>query len=159
MLFRNLLILCFLIANQAIAQQKAELITFKQLQEIVNVKSDKTYIVNFWATWCGPCLAELPDFQKYYAKNVDKNIELIMVSFDFPNEIKRVNKFIQKKQLKPKVYLIGDQDQNEFINKVSEKWNGTIPATWFVNNVNKKQIFIERPLNEAEISKYLKEIN
>jgi hypothetical protein len=61
--------------------------------------------------------------------------------------------------LKPKVYLIGDQDQNEFINKVSEKWNGTIPATWFVNNVNKKQIFIERPLNEAEISKYLKEIN
>jgi thiol-disulfide isomerase/thioredoxin len=155
---RFFVFICLLIANQSFAQQKADLVTFRQLQEIINAKSEKTYIINFWATWCRPCIAELPSLQKYFDENTDKNVELILVSFDFPNQIKQVNKFIEKKKLKPKVYLINEQDQNAFIDKVSEKWNGTIPATWFVNNTNKKQIFVEKPINEVEIYKYLKEI-
>lgn len=124
------------------------------------IKTDKNniYIVNFWATWCGPCIAELPYYQSFYEKNTDKNVKLILVSLDFTNEIEKVNKFLAKKSLKPKVYIMNDTDQNEFINKVSEKWEGTIPATWFVNNKNNKKLFLEKPMNELEINKYLKEI-
>ena len=153
-----LIFICLLTANKGFAQQKAALITFKQLQEVINTDSEKTYIINFWATWCRPCIAELPGLQKFFDENTNKNIELILVSFDFPNEIKQVNKFIEKKKLKPRVYLINEQDQNAFIDQVSAKWNGTIPATWFVNNLNKKQVFVEKPINEDEIHKYLKEI-
>jgi thiol-disulfide isomerase/thioredoxin len=157
---KSLLISIFLfVGNHIFAQQKAELISFEQLEKRINSDSSSTFIINFWATWCGPCLAELPDFQQFYEKNNDKNVKLLLVSFDFPYEIKKVNKFIEKKNLKPAVYLISDTDQNAFINKVSKNWEGTIPATWFVNNKNGKKLLIEKPLNELEINRYLKEVN
>ncbi|MES2797559.1 MAG: TlpA family protein disulfide reductase [Bacteroidota bacterium] len=149
---------CLLIVNQAFTQGKSELISFSQLEEMLNEESDNVYIVNFWATWCGPCLAELPAIQRFYEKNTDSTVKLLLVSFDFPNEIKKVNKFIERKNLKPKVYLISDTDQNAFIDKVSKNWQGTIPATWFVNNHKNKKILIEKPLNEEEINRYLNEI-
>ena len=73
-------------------------------------------------------------------------------------EIKKVNKFIERKNLKPPVYLISDTDQNAFINNVSKKWEGTIPATWFVNTKTNKKLLIEKQINEIEINKYLKEV-
>lgn len=157
---KSLLISFFLfLGNYTFAQQKAELISFEQLEKKIISDSNAIFIINFWATWCGPCLAELPDFQQFHEKNTDENVKLVMVSFDFPNEIKKVNKFIERKNLKPAVYLISDTDQNAFINNVSKNWEGTIPATWFVNNKNGKKLLLEKPLNELEINRYLKEIN
>jgi thiol-disulfide isomerase/thioredoxin len=152
------LILVVFGANLSFSQQKANLISFEQLNNKVTSINDSIYVVNFWATWCGPCLKELPDFEKFHSENTNPKVKLLLISFDFPNEIKKVNKFIEKKGLKPPVYIIGDTDQNAFIDKVSENWQGTIPATWFVNNKNGKKLFIEKPLKFEEIQKYVQEI-
>lgn len=159
-MMKNLLCcLWFLVCcGNIFGQQKVELISFDSLEKLIFERNDNIYVVNFWATWCGPCLAELPDFQKFYDENQDEKVRLLLVSFDFPNEINKVNKFIEKKKLKPVVYLISDTDQNAFINKVSKNWEGTIPATWFVNSKNNKSLFFEKPLNLKEINSYLNEI-
>jgi thiol-disulfide isomerase/thioredoxin len=156
-----LLFFLFLISgtNFVSAQQKAQLVKFSELEKMITTNENDIFIINFWATWCGPCLAELPDFQRFYDKNTNKNVKLILVSFDFTTELEKVNKFIAKKNLKPPVYLINETDQNEFINRVSVDWQGTIPATWFVNNKNQKKVFVEKPINETEISQYLNQIN
>jgi thiol-disulfide isomerase/thioredoxin len=151
--------LLFLVCcGKGFCQQKAELISFSELENKINAANDQLFVINFWATWCGPCLAELPDFLSFFSKNKDENISLLLVSFDFPKEIEKVNKFIQKKKIRPAVYVISDSDQNMFINKVSKQWEGTIPATWFVNTKNNKEVFVEKPLNEQEINKYLTNI-
>lgn len=157
-LLKYSIIALFLSVNSIFSQKKAELIKFTDLEYLIKSDKNSVYIVNFWATWCGPCVAELSDFKNFYEKNSDKKVKLILVSLDFTNELEKVNKFIAKKAIKPKVYLMKDTDQNAFINRVSEKWEGTIPATWFVNNKSKKKLFIEKPMNELEINKYLKEV-
>jgi thiol-disulfide isomerase/thioredoxin len=153
------LLVILLRTSPLFSQQKAQLVRFAELEKIINANNKDIFVINFWATWCGPCLAELPDFQHFYEKNTNKNIKLLLVSFDFTTELEKVNKFLAKKNLKPPVYLINETDQNAFINRVSPKWEGTIPATWFVNSKNKKRLFIEKPINEAEINQYINEIN
>lgn len=150
--------LFFLVSTSSFSQNKAELISFEKLDKKVNAADSRIYVVNFWATWCGPCLKELPAIEQFYATNKNPKVKLLLVSFDFPSDIKKVNKFIEKKGLKPPIYLISDTDQNAFINKVSSIWEGTIPATWFVNNKNNKKLFIEKPLNLLEINRYINEI-
>jgi thiol-disulfide isomerase/thioredoxin len=157
-LLKYSIIALFLSVNSIFSQQKVELIKFADLENLIKTDKNSVYIVNFWATWCGPCVAELPDYQRFYEKNTHKKVKLILVSLDFTNEIEKVNKFIAKKAIKPKVYLMNDTDQNTFINKVSEKWEGTIPATWFVNTKTNKKLLIEKQINEIEINKYLKEV-
>ena len=150
--------LFLLVSTSSFSQNKAELISFEKLDKKINAADSSIYVVNFWATWCGPCLKELPAIEQFYAANTNPKVKLLLVSFDFPNDIKKVNKFIEKKGLKPPIYLISDTDQNAFISKVSSIWEGTIPATWFVNNKNNKKLFIEKPLNLLEINRYINEI-
>ncbi len=141
------------------SQKKAKLVSFSEIEKMVNSGDGNIYIINFWATWCAPCLAELPDFQKFFENNQQKNVKLLLVSLDFPNEINKVESFIKKKNLRPPVFLISNTDQNAFINTVSKSWEGTIPATWFVNTKNHKKLLIEKPLNQIEINEYLEELN
>ncbi len=151
------ILICLFIVNQAFAQNKAELISFEKLQEKIKADNESIFVINFWATWCGPCLAELPDFEKFYNENKNPKIKLLLVSLDFSNETKKVNRFIEKKGLKPNIYLLSNTDQNAFIEKVSKKWEGTIPATWFINSKNKKEYFVEKQINKSEINQIIKE--
>ncbi|WP_442844782.1 TlpA disulfide reductase family protein [Leeuwenhoekiella sp. H156] len=92
--------------------------------------TDVVRVINFWATWCKPCLAELPAFETLQANYKDKQVEVILVSLDFPDQVKeRLIPFILKKQLKSKVLLLDDPHGDVWIPQVSEEWSGAIPAT------------------------------
>lgn len=138
---------------------QVEIIDYAGLELLLNKKDDKTYIVNFWATWCKPCVEELPSFEKIYKKYKSENVELILVSLDFTKQIdKRVIPFIQKNNLKGKVVVMGDPDQNTWIPKVNENWSGAIPATVIYNKNNRtfyEQSFTYEEL-ETEVTKHLK---
>lgn len=109
--------------------QKVEIFNLNELKSYAQ-QDDKLYILNFWATWCKPCVAELPYFEKLN-KTLDPNkAEIILVSLDFEEDIQsKVLPLIQNKNIKSKVILLNEGKPVYWIDKVSEKWSGSIPAT------------------------------
>ncbi len=131
---------------------------YAELAPLLFKNDDTTYIINFWATWCAPCVKELPAFEKIGANYKGKKVEVILVSLDFPSQIEsKLIPFIKKNQLKSQVVLMNDPNQDTWIPKVSKKWSGAIPATLIYNS--KKRAFYERSFEydelENELHKFL----
>jgi len=104
---------------------------FSDLAYLFEYQNDTTYVINFWATWCKPCVAELPYFEKLHANYSDKKVKVVLVSLDFAKDVptKLVN-FVKKRQLKPSVIALTDGKYNEWIDQVSPEWSGAIPVTY-----------------------------
>jgi len=105
------------------------IVDFDGLQPYIAQEGDTTVIVNFWATWCVPCVKELPDFQKYYDQ-MSGPIKMVLVSLDFEGSTrKKLIPFINRNKVKPPVVHLVDYKMNEWIDKVSSQWSGALPAT------------------------------
>ncbi len=130
---------------------------FNELQTYLSAKdANKTYVINFWATWCAPCVKELPYFETLNTNYSNKNVEVILVSLDFPRQIEtKLKPFLKKKALKSEVVVLDDVDANTWIPKVNKDWSGAIPAT-LIYNKNKKA-FYERSFNYQELENELKQ--
>ena len=130
---------------------------FEELQTYFETKdSNKTYVVNFWATWCAPCVKELPYFEELNSNYSNQNVEVILVSLDFPKQIQsKLIPFLEKKGLRSEVVVLDDVDSNSWIPKVNEEWSGAIPAT-VIYNKNKAK-FYERSFNYQELETELKQ--
>jgi len=110
--------------------------------------SDTTYVINFWATWCDPCVKELPYFEKLNENYKNKKVKVILVSIDFLSDYdSRVVPFIRKKMIKSEAVLLNESKPNEFIDKIHTKWQGSIPATMILNNHRAFKEFFEKPLD------------
>lgn len=125
--------------------------------EFLQKKDEKIYVLNFWATWCKPCIKELPAFELLNAKYKGENVEVVLVSLDFPQKLESaVVPFINKKGLKSKVVLLDDDNSNRWIPLVDKTWSGAIPVTLMVKNGERK--FYERPFTFEELETELKTI-
>jgi thiol-disulfide isomerase/thioredoxin len=114
--------------------QNPEVLNFNQLEQRLNLRNDTTYVVNFWATWCVPCIKEMPYFQQIHNNFSGKKVKVLLVSLDFVKQIEsRLIPFIEKNKLTPEVVVLNDPDANAWINKVSPDWSGALPATLFFN--------------------------
>ena len=140
-----------------VSGQKVEVIKFTQLQEIMNAKDGSVKVINFWATWCKPCIEELPYFEDVHKEYAEDGIEVVLVSMDFVEDLDtKVKFFVEKKQLKSKLYLLDETDYNKIIDKVDTRWSGAIPATLIVDNKKNKRDFYERQFKEGELSQIIK---
>ncbi len=127
---------------------------FENFEPLLHKSDDKIYVVNFWATWCKPCIEELPFFERVNAEQKENNVEVILVSLDMPSMWKsRLEPFVEKKALKSKVVILDDPKQNEWIPKVAEEWGGGIPATLIYNKNDRS--FYERGFTYEELNKEL----
>ncbi|MBI3519050.1 MAG: TlpA family protein disulfide reductase [Bacteroidetes bacterium] len=114
------------------------------LKRIYN-SSDTTYVVNFWATWCKPCVSELPEFEKLHLDLASKKVKVILVSMDFIEERdKKLKVFLEKNNYTCEVVLLDEINGNDFINKISESWSGAIPATLITRKNKSLNEFIEK---------------
>src|SRR6185312_7967646 len=104
-------------------------VNIQQLQQEVNKNNDTLYIVKFWATWCVPCVNELPYFQDAYKRYSARKVNMVFVSLNSAKELSTVEKFVQDKNLKPEVLLLNSGNPNVWINEVDSSWSGAIPAT------------------------------
>lgn len=138
----------FVSVEKRYSDQSFDVITFEEFEEMMNTPSDKIKIFNFWATWCAPCVKEMPYFEKVAAE--DTGLELIFISMDDGRKPERVTSFIEKRGVKAPVYLLNDVDYNKWIDKVSPEWSGAIPATLFIKPNNVK-VFHEGEVTESEL--------
>lgn len=127
---------------------------FDSFEPMLHLEDDTTYIVNFWATWCKPCIEELPYFEKVNTEFKDNNVKVVLVSLDMPSMWKsRLEPFVEKKGLQSEVVILDDPKQNTWIPKVSEEWGGGIPATLIYNK--DKRLFYEKGFTYEELTNEL----
>lgn len=110
-------------------------ISKENLYEIVSRETDSLYVINFWATWCAPCVAELPFLIEF--ANQTPRVALYFISLDFLSDTARLKKLIAHQKIKYPVYLLTETDANVWIDKIETQWSGAIPATLFYSRQNK----------------------
>lgn len=143
-----------------LSNDSLKIVDFDGLQQYLAEKDQtKTYVINFWATWCAPCVKELPYFEQLNVNYSQNQVEVILVSLDFPSQIdSKLKPFIKKHTLKSEVIVLNDVDSNTWIPKVNEDWSGAIPATLIYNK--NKNVFYGRTFNydelETELKRFLK---
>jgi thiol-disulfide isomerase/thioredoxin len=132
---------------------------YNELKPLLEKNDDKIYVINFWATWCAPCVKELPYFEKLNKEYTDRNVEVLLVSLDFPKQVeKKLIPFINRKKIMSEVVLLDDVNEDFWIKAIDENWSGALPATIIYNNSNRK--FYEQSFDyetlENELKTFLK---
>lgn len=126
------------------------IVGFDHVEELLKTKNNDTvYVVNFWATWCKPCIKELPFFTGLEEKYADKKIKVYLVSLDFTKKHDRVVSYLKERSIKTSSVLLSAPDANAWIDKVDKSWSGAIPATVIFNN-NKRE-FYEKQFHEKDL--------
>lgn len=114
-----------------------------------NRSSDTIYVFNFWATWCKPCVQELPYFDSLNLYQGEQAIELVLVSLDFKNQLeKTLIPFLKKENIQNEVVLLADGRVNHWIDQVDENWSGSIPATLVI--YGDKKLFYEQSFHSYD---------
>lgn len=131
------------------------IVNFNGLKPWLNKHNDSTYVINFWATWCAPCVREFPNFERLQEENQKGKVKVLMVNLDFPDQYKkRVIPFIKSRNSKLDVIMLDDPNQNQWINLVDSAWSGAIPATLVYNA--KRRSFLESELSFPQLDSLIK---
>ena len=161
--FYNVLISGFLLILISCSQnnqfpKSVSVYNFDDLFKSIDLSGNKTYLINFWATWCAPCVKEIPHFEYDNQKYSSDNLKVILASFDYPSQIdSKLIPFLNKNEIKSDVVLIDDLNIRDWMSVVSESWDGAIPATLIINKRSQKfypQVF-DRVKLENELSFFL----
>jgi thiol-disulfide isomerase/thioredoxin len=129
--------------------------------ETIIAESKTPLVINMWATWCKPCLAELPHFLEEVKKNnmaagAGDSVNLLLVSLDFkeafPREIATVAK---KRKLEAPIAWLDETNADYFCPKLDPKWSGAIPATLFINNKSGYRNFIEGEISHEQLKEIM----
>lgn len=134
------------------SENKVQRVSLEYLENIMAADNDTLYILNFWATWCKPCIEELPYFEKINRKYADKKVKVILVSVDYPKHYEsRLLPFVEKQALQSQVVLLDVNDPNDWIPAINKDWKGSIPATLMVCPNDDTNRFYEREFNYKEL--------
>ncbi|MGZ8559223.1 MAG: TlpA disulfide reductase family protein [Chitinophagaceae bacterium] len=146
-----ILILITVFFSLPVFGQESKKIKITGLEKII-AESKTPFIINFWATFCKPCMEEIPYLLKLEKKYEKMEVKLLLVSLDMKDAYPRqVNTFINKTKITAPVVWLDETDADYFCPKIDNTWSGAIPATLFINNKNRYRKFIEDPLTEEQL--------
>lgn len=132
--------------------QELKKVNAAQLSSFINHPTDTVYVVNFWATWCKPCVEEMPVFEKAYETYKGDLVKIILVSNDFSKQIDtKLKPFILQKGLKNEVWWMNESDPNCWVNIVNKEWEGELPATLVFGGGKTEAQFHTGELSETEL--------
>lgn len=127
------------------------------LKELIQNKSDKLRLINVWATWCGPCVTEFPDFMVMHHMYRRRDFEFISISADNPDKKDKALKFLQGKFASNKNYIFNIEDKYKLIEAVDSKWQGALPYTILVEPGGKIVYSQQGPIDPAKMKKLIVE--
>jgi len=147
---RILIVLVSILIFSAAHAQPVKKIKIEELATYIK-NSDHPLVLSFWATWCGPCVREIPWIQEAIKKRADKNVEFVLVSLDFKEAFpNKVSEFVKQKNFVATHYWLDETNADIFCPKIDPKWEGGIPATLFVNNKTGYHQFFQQQLKDRQ---------
>jgi len=111
--------------------------------------TDTTYILNFWATWCKPCMQELQAIDSVGISLKDTKTKLIFVNLDFKEKKNQVTSALKNKGIQSECVLLDEVNGNVYIDRISQDWTGSIPATLIKKA--KQQILVDKKLSSEQL--------
>lgn len=136
--------------------QEVKVLKYEELFEMINQPTDQLIAVNFWATWCGPCVKEMPHFVEVSEKYKDNpNFKLLFVSMDRAKQLDKVKEFINQYNINAEIVLLDDNKRmSHWIPAIDTTWSGNIPVTVFYQN-NEKVHFVGQEMSKDELEHHI----
>ena len=127
----------------------------KDLQSAM-IDAKQPTIINFWATFCKPCIEEIPYFQNLVKKYNSEGIDLLLVSLDLKEAYPKIKEFATKYRFNSSIVYLDETNADLFCPKVDERWSGAIPASLFINNKTGYRRFFEEQISEKKLEQEIR---
>ncbi len=154
------LVLAMLVAAGAVSAQKLTPVSETSYAKLVATHKGKIVLVDFWATWCVPCRAEMPQLVKLSERLRTRGLDFITVSADAPEQEQAAYKLLMQDAVAAPFYLKKAADDDKFYDAVDKKWSGEMPAIFIYDRSGKlaRSFLGETPVKdiEAAIQKILR---
>ena len=150
-----LVLMGFMITTNA---QKIAKVKIEDVVKSYSANNDTVYVVSFWATFCKPCNAEIPDFIKIVEKYKSQKVKLLLVSLDLPTYYpEKIKAFAVKNNYKTNIAWLDETNADHFCPLIDQKWSGAIPSTIIVNNKTGYRKFVEDQITAEDFEASIKE--
>jgi len=127
------------------------------LKRLIGERSGKVLLLNIWATWCEPCIAEFPDLKKLSQTYDTAAVEVVAISADYPDEVDtKIMPFLRKTDVPFRVFVAQFEHPEDFINAVNRSWSGALPASLIYDSRGKERFF---HVGQQSFDDFKREIN
>lgn len=126
------------VAQDVDKKASVEAVDGKALKKALEGHKGKVVVLNFWATWCGPCVEEFPDLVKLHNKYADKGLVVLGVSMDEPRDQGKVVDFAQKQKAGFPIFVRKSGNIEKYVSPIDKGWQGVIPTTYVYDREGKR---------------------
>lgn len=155
-MYRIVFITLFFTATNASAQNFKK-VDFSALEKLMKSNNDTLQVINLWATWCKPCIQELPYFEKIHKDYASKNVKVILVSLDTEKYWESaLTPFLLRNPMTAEVWALYNQKPSDWIDRVAPQWSGAIPGTLFL--LNGEKYFFEQEFTYESLQEQIHQL-
>lgn len=152
---KKIILLLFIVGAVNCFSQDIRSVMMDDVVKIID-SSDSPLIINFWATWCKPCIEEIPYMEKQAELN---KVKLILVSLDFKEDYpENIKNFVAQNKYSSEILWLSETDADSFCPKIDKRWEGALPATLFVNRSKNCRSFVGVQMSEEKLKEELKKL-
>ena len=139
------------------APPQVEVIGVERLSEVLAELRGRPVVLNFWATWCPPCVYEMPELGRFYSETSGR-VELVSVSVDHPDTVeKRVIPFLKERRIPFRVYVLREQSPSAVSAVLKLDWQaGAVPATFLLDETGKVRQYWGEEVTARELAEAVK---